>query len=171
MGVANILNQQVSTEASRGYQSTPLHWQYKSGASPSNMLTARERDILILTARGLPNNDIGKELGISGCTVKAVLHRACVKLGAQNRSEAAFSAMIRGYIGIQEVVSLDELVNIFASLGPEMIETIASRLKLKQLDQLVEVLGALGPDVIDSVAQRLKAKQPQHHLPPVPSQL
>jgi len=165
------LSQQVGKDTSRGYPSVVVHSQYRAGRSPDSMLTDRERDILILTARGLANSNIGKELGISSCTVKALLHRACVKLGAQNRAEAAFAAMIRGYIGIHEVLSLDELVNIFASLGPEMIETLAQRLKLKQLDELVEVLATLGPDVIDSVAQRLKVKQAQHHLPPVPSQL
>ena len=170
MRVAKIPNQQVTQEPSTGYPSAVEHSHYRSGRSLDGMLTHRERDILILTARGLANNDISKELGISSCTVKAVLHRACVKLGAQNRSEAAFSAMIRGYIGIHDILSVDELVSIFASLGPEMIDTIARRLKLKQLDELAEVLATLGPDVVDSVAQRLKLKQAQHHLPPVTSQ-
>jgi len=170
MRVGKILNQQVAQEPSRGNASATLHSESRSGRSSESMLTHRERDILILTARGLANNDISKELGISSCTVKAVLHRACVKLGAQNRSEAAFSAMIRGYIGIHDILSVDELVSIFASLGPEMIDTIARRLKLKQLDELAEVLATLGPDVVDSVAQRLKLKQAQHHLPPVTSQ-
>jgi DNA-binding CsgD family transcriptional regulator len=136
-------------------------------AGSANALTDRERDILKLAARGLGNEDIAKELGISSCTVKAMLHRACAKLGAQNRFEAAFSALIRGYIGLQEVVSLDELVSIFASLGPEMIEIIAQRLRLKQLDELENILGHLGPDVIDSVVQRLRQKQEQLRLPTV----
>jgi DNA-binding CsgD family transcriptional regulator len=161
-----MVEQQVARRPNKDYQSVSVNSQFSSARS-SKMLTDRERDILTLAARGLGNEDIAKELGISSCTVKAMLHRACAKLGAQNRFEAAFSALIRGYIGLQEVVSLDELVSIFASLGPEMIGVIAQRLRLKQLDELENILGHLGPDVIDSVAQRLKLKQEQHQLPPI----
>jgi len=161
-----MLEQQVARRPNKDYQSVSVNSQFRSARS-SKMLTDRERDILTLAARGLGNENIAKELGISSCTVKAMLHRACAKLGAQNRFEAAFSALIRGYIGLQEVVSLDELVSIFASLGPEMIEIIAQRLKLKQLDELENILGHLGSDVIDSVAQRLKLRQEQHQLPPI----
>lgn len=135
--------------------------------SPPTTLTNRERDILTLAARGLGNQDIATRLGISGCTVKAILHRVCVKLGAQNRFEAVFNAMTKGYIGIHEIVSLDELADIFASMGPAVIDTVAQRLKVKQLDQLVEVLAPLGSDVIGTVAQRLKVRQEQRQLPPI----
>lgn len=52
-------------------------------------LTARERDILRLTARGYKNKDIAQELGIAEQTVKNHLTSVFLKLGVRNRTEAA----------------------------------------------------------------------------------
>jgi len=93
------------------------------------MLTNRERDILALAARGNTNQNIADELGISCRTVKCILHHACVKLKAQNRTQAFFAALSRGYIGIGEVLSADEMVSLFSSLSPELMNTITQRLK------------------------------------------
>jgi LuxR family transcriptional regulator of spore coat protein len=93
------------------------------------MLTNRERDILALAARGNTNQNIADELGISCRTVKCILHHACVKLRAQNRTQALFVALSRGHIGIREVLSSDELVSLFSSLGPELMNTITQQLK------------------------------------------
>lgn len=94
------------------------------------VLTREERDILILgslNARGkhLSNSEIGQRLGISVSRVKNLIHQACVKLGAHNRIEAIFFAMIRGEISLNEVYSLDELAEILSSLSPEMLRRIA----------------------------------------------
>lgn len=93
------------------------------------MLTNRERDVLSLAARGMTNQNIGDELGISCRTVKCILYHACVKLRAQNRTQALFVALSRGHIGIGEILSADELVSLFSSLGPEVMDTITQRLK------------------------------------------
>lgn len=95
------------------------------------ILSNRERDVLALTARGLTNQDIADKLGISSRTVKCVLHHACIKMRAHNRTQALFIAISRGYISIREVLSLDELEGLFASLGPEEMDSITQRLKLK----------------------------------------
>lgn len=52
-------------------------------------LTARERDIVIATSRGLRNRAIADELGISEGTVKLHLHNIYEKLRIQSRVELA----------------------------------------------------------------------------------
>ena len=96
----------------------------------NSVLTREERDILILGAihqsgRHLSNSDISQRLGISVSRVKTLIHQACVKLGAHNRIEAIFIAMIRGEISLNEVYSLDELAEILSSLSPDMLIWIA----------------------------------------------
>ncbi len=52
-------------------------------------LTAREREILGLVARGMQNKLIAAELGLSEHTVKLHIHHVIAKLGVHNRTEAA----------------------------------------------------------------------------------
>jgi len=94
----------------------------------STVLTNEERDILILAAlhgRHLNNADIAQRLGISVSRVKTLIHQACVKLGAHNRNEAIFFAIRRGEVSLNEFYSLDELAELFCSLGPDMLRRIA----------------------------------------------
>lgn len=54
-----------------------------------NNLTPREADVLRLLAQGLPNEAIGRQLGISTNTTR---HYCCViysKLGVRNRTQAS----------------------------------------------------------------------------------
>jgi len=95
------------------------------------MLTNRERDVLALAGRGLTNQDIAEKLGISSRTVKCILHHACLKLRAHNRTQALLMAISKGCISIKDVLSLDELVDLIASLGPEAMDSVNQRLKLK----------------------------------------
>jgi DNA-binding CsgD family transcriptional regulator len=53
-------------------------------------LTARERQILDLTAAGLRNREIATGLSISEATVENHLHHIFGKLGVHNRVQAAF---------------------------------------------------------------------------------
>ncbi len=95
------------------------------------ILTNREKDILALAGRGLTNQDIGEKLEISSRTVKCILHHACIKLRAHNRTQALLMAINEGCISIKEVFSLDELVDLIASLDPELMDSVSQRLKLK----------------------------------------
>ena len=95
------------------------------------ILTNREKDILALAGRGLTNQDIGEKLGISSRTVKCILHHACIKLRAHNRTQALLMAISEGCISIKEVFSLDELADLIASLDPEAMDSVNQRLKLK----------------------------------------
>ncbi len=50
-------------------------------------LTEREREVLVLVARGLSNDVIGEALSISSFTVKTHVNRAMVKLDAHDRAQ------------------------------------------------------------------------------------
>lgn len=55
-------------------------------------LTARERQVLALVARGLTNKAIARDLGIGPGTVKAHVEKVIAKLGVADRTEAAVFA-------------------------------------------------------------------------------
>jgi DNA-binding CsgD family transcriptional regulator len=61
-------------------------------------LTDRERDVLRLLAEGLQHDEIGKQLGISGETVRTHVQKACDRLGAQTRTQAVATALRHGLI-------------------------------------------------------------------------
>jgi DNA-binding NarL/FixJ family response regulator len=61
-------------------------------AGPSHPLTDREREVLQLVARGLPNKLIARELGISEKTVKAHLTTVFQRIGVTDRVQAAMWA-------------------------------------------------------------------------------
>ena len=65
---------------------------------PTEALTARERQVLLLTAEGLTSKEIAGRLGISPRT--ADVHRAHViqKLGLRNRVEAVRYALTTGMV-------------------------------------------------------------------------
>ncbi len=50
-------------------------------------LTEREREVLVMVARGLSNDEIGEALSISSFTVKTHVNRAMVKLDAHDRAQ------------------------------------------------------------------------------------
>lgn len=101
------------------------------------ILTDNERDVLVLTARGLTNQEIADKLYLSTSSVKTFLYRACTKLGARNRAEAVILALKRGETSIDEMFSLTELLQPFASLGVESLEKVAQLLSQKPEQELV----------------------------------
>jgi DNA-binding CsgD family transcriptional regulator len=56
---------------------------------PATSLTAREREVVALAARGLPDRGVADALGISIRTAQTHLARAFTKLGVHSRSELA----------------------------------------------------------------------------------
>jgi len=63
---------------------------------PIDRLTPREREVLELIARGLPNKRIALELGLSEKTVKTHVGRVLAKLGVADRTQAALYAVRAG---------------------------------------------------------------------------
>jgi len=63
---------------------------------PADELSEREREVLALVAKGLPNKLIARELGVSEKTVKAHLTRVYRALGVFDRTQAALWAQRHG---------------------------------------------------------------------------
>lgn len=61
-------------------------------------LTAREMDVLALIVRGMGNKQIASELKIAEYTVKNHVKNVLSKLGVDDRTQAATSALQRGII-------------------------------------------------------------------------
>lgn len=70
---------------------------------PDTVLSARELEVLQLTAQGLTAREVGKKLSISSNTVER--HRANImsKLGVSNRAELIRYAIRRGLLSIEDL--------------------------------------------------------------------
>ena len=70
---------------------------------PDTVLSARELEVLQLTAQGLTAREVGKSLSISSNTVER--HRANImsKLGVSNRAELIRYAIRRGLLAIEDL--------------------------------------------------------------------
>lgn len=62
-------------------------------------LSAREREVLALVAKGTSNREIARELFISEATVKTHLTHLYTKLGVKDRAAAVATAYDRGILG------------------------------------------------------------------------
>ena len=72
----------------------------RTPTAPGNeSLSAREREVLGLVARGTSNREIAAELFISEATVKTHLTHVFAKLGAKDRAAAVAVAYERGILG------------------------------------------------------------------------
>lgn len=65
----------------------------RAGASPLEVLSPRELDVLRLIARGRTNQQISEDLLVSVSTVKKHVHQIIAKLGVSDRTQAAISAI------------------------------------------------------------------------------
>lgn len=74
-------------------------------------MTPRERQILALLAEGLTNAEIGAALGVSENTIKTMLKRAYVRLGARNAPHAVTLTRRHGFLpcdcGQGDTVAID----------------------------------------------------------------
>jgi DNA-binding NarL/FixJ family response regulator len=79
--------------AGEGYVDPALMPSFLSGKDQSDMLTAREREILQLLADGLSNGDVAQKLFISQETVKSHVRHILTKLEADTRTHAVAIAL------------------------------------------------------------------------------
>lgn len=68
----------------------------RQAAAPADALSEREREVLIMVARGFPNKVIAQRLGISEKTVKAHLTSVFRQIGVTDRTQAALWAERNG---------------------------------------------------------------------------
>lgn len=61
-------------------------------------LTGREREVLVLVAAGLSNDEIARRLAVSPLTVKTHVNRAMAKLGARDRAQLVVIAYESGLV-------------------------------------------------------------------------
>jgi len=103
----------------------------RTDRSQDNILTKRERDVLILAGRRLTNKKIADRLCITVGTVGIFLNRAYTKLGARKRDEAVLWALKQREITVGEIISLNEIVQCFAPSGAESVEKMDQLLNQK----------------------------------------
>ena len=75
----------------------------ESEEGAEGVLTARELEVLLLSARGLSNARIASALYLSEATVKRHLANVYEKMGVGSRGEAAKEALLRDWITIEEM--------------------------------------------------------------------
>lgn len=65
-------------------------------------LTPRERDVVVLVARGATNREIGKQLGVAERTARTHVSNILAKLGLASRTQAAMWAVREGLVDAQD---------------------------------------------------------------------
>lgn len=78
-------------------------WDPEDGAGPAYserlaVLTAREREVLVLVAGGHSNDEIAERLDVSPLTVKTHVNRTMAKLGARDRAQLVVTAYESGLV-------------------------------------------------------------------------
>ena len=71
-------------------------------------LSAREREVLLLAARGLSSKEVAKRLFISERTVQTHLASIYDKLGSKNKTEALLLALKYGVVTLEEILKDEE---------------------------------------------------------------
>ncbi len=100
-----------------------------------NILTQREREVIILVTQGLTNEQIAERMGTRISTVKAYLHQAFVKLNVRNRTQAVLEALKQANIAEEGLYSLEEMADWLSSIGPEVLEAAAKILRQRQAQE------------------------------------
>lgn len=82
------------------------------GEGVAHTLSRREVVVMVLVARGLGNRQIASHLDLAEDTVKSHLGNVYRKMGVRSRSEAVRMALAEQWIGLHEIISIDDGSNI-----------------------------------------------------------
>jgi len=96
MVLSASIGQRLLTQAAR-FPTRPFHLE------AGEKLSARELEVLKLTARGLSNKDVASALGIKQRTVKGHLGDIFAKLRVASRTEAVIVGMQAGFLSMDDV--------------------------------------------------------------------
>ncbi len=91
----------LSARATRGLITTFLAQPTgprSTGPAQLAVLTEREREVVILVALGLSNDEIAERLSVSPLTAKTHVNRAMTKLGARDRAQLVVAAYQSGLV-------------------------------------------------------------------------
>jgi DNA-binding NarL/FixJ family response regulator len=77
-------------------------------SGPTEELSQREREVLLLASRGLASKEIASRLVISDRTVQAHLASIYGKLGARNKTEALLLGLKHGILTLEEILEEGE---------------------------------------------------------------
>ncbi|WP_051807500.1 response regulator [Actinoplanes subtropicus] len=96
----------LSPKAARGLFSHLRSQPETPTATPVSLetLTDRERELVVLVARGLSNDEIAERLVLSPLTVKTHVNRAMTKLGVRDRAQLVVVAYQSGLVLAPDVV-------------------------------------------------------------------
>jgi DNA-binding NarL/FixJ family response regulator len=78
-------------------------------SDPFKDLTSREKDVLILIARGFSNKEIGQALSLTEATVKGYVSAILSKLNISDRTQAALIAVRYGLINQDDLPDMGSL--------------------------------------------------------------
>lgn len=87
-----------STRRLIAHLATVLPDEQKAPAAVLDSLTEREREVLVLMARGRTNSEIATDLFVAEATVKTHVGRVLAKLGARDRVQAVVTAYETGLV-------------------------------------------------------------------------
>ncbi|MFJ4904886.1 response regulator [Streptomyces sp. NPDC093249] len=88
----------IASFLAQGTRTGPADQAGGARAGRLGALTAREREVLVLVAGGLSNDEIADRLDVSPLTVKTHVNRAMAKLGARDRAQLVVTAYESGLV-------------------------------------------------------------------------
>lgn len=93
-----LLSAQATRALVTRFLTEPQGGDVQASLSRLDTLTPREREVLLLVARGKSNQDIAHELVLSPVTVKTHINRAMSKLDARDRAQLVIIAYEAGLV-------------------------------------------------------------------------